>query len=142
MADSVQRGDPPHSHLCGPRLVHRPSWPHPFALHRPKRSHSTHGRCLPHHPRLPPPTINGRHAHQHPHQKTHQERIPTPVLPPPQFSTARKSPRSLGPVRTTSDSKMLFLPYFLDMSAYAIQGASFGTSSIFPIIGHDGGPGG
>ena len=37
---------------------------------------------------------------------------------------------------------MLHLPYFLDISEYAIQGASFGTSSRLPIIGHDGGPGG
>jgi hypothetical protein len=34
------------------------------------------------------------------------------------------------------------LPYCLDMFEYAIQEASFGTSSRFPIIGRDGGPGG
>jgi hypothetical protein len=37
---------------------------------------------------------------------------------------------------------MLHLPYSLDMLEYAIQGASFGTTSRLPIIGHDGGPGG
>jgi hypothetical protein len=37
---------------------------------------------------------------------------------------------------------MLHLPYFLDMSVYVIQGFSVGTSRKFPIMGHDGGPGG
>lgn len=37
---------------------------------------------------------------------------------------------------------MIHLPYFLDISAYAIQGLSIGTSRKLPIIGHDGGPGG
>ena len=37
---------------------------------------------------------------------------------------------------------MIHLPYFLDISAYAIQGFSIGTSRKLPIIGHDGGPGG
>jgi hypothetical protein len=38
--------------------------------------------------------------------------------------------------------KVLHLPYFLDISAYAAQGVSFGTSCKLPIIGDDGGPGG
>jgi len=37
---------------------------------------------------------------------------------------------------------MLHLPYFLDISVYAIHDFSIGTSRKLPIMGHDGGPGG
>jgi hypothetical protein len=45
-------------------------------------------------------------------------------------------------LRQTSVLIKLHLPYFLDKSAYPIQGASFGISRRLPIIGRDGGPGG
>ncbi len=38
--------------------------------------------------------------------------------------------------------RLLHLPYFLDISAYTVQGAFFGMSSRLPINGRDGGPGG